>query len=322
MRRPLSKMVVALGFVAAAVAVAAIGDRGGGGGGGGGDRTESDPQPGVLWRSGLGEHEWPTLGAASLDGYPENHTVSSGVPGRDDHVLRVSASADNDGLTGMGIVLRSQFDDIGLLPMEDAVLRYSVYLPPDWRPFAGGKLPGLAGISPPLRPSETPGGGDYSEAGWSGRLMWKPPPPGGDPEELRLHTYLYVRSAAGRDIEGNVNPRNQRMYGISVYFREAPESGRPRDDSKPYLYLRRGEWNTVELRYRMNTPGLPDGIFQGWLNGELGVDLRDVVYRTRSNPALAINQIMFDSFYGGPTANRSDQHWYFGEVSVHRALPR
>jgi hypothetical protein len=255
--------------------------------------------------------KWGIVG----EGHKANRSFVSNLPGSDGQAMRVFSSKNNDGFTGFGGLIRSSFDKMGIGGQQEAVLRYHVYLPSAWHPYEGGKLPGLSGISPGMSTWETPGGGMYREDGWSGRVMWKKPIDG-NLDHTRLMSYLYVRSAAGKDISSNTNPSNGRTYGISVMFRQNPDHTKPWDTSKPFLHLERGQWNTIELRYKMNTAGKNDGIFQGWLNGELGIDLRDVQYRTAAHPNLDINQMMFDTFYGGPTANTTDQHWAFDNVAI------
>jgi hypothetical protein len=204
---------------------------------------------------------------------------------------------------------------MGLATRTEAVLRYSFYVPAGWNSYDGGKLPGLAGLSPGQNVGNTVGGGSYDETGWSGRLMWVRPLDG-NMDHARVTTYLYVRSAAGKSIYDNTNPSNGRIYGIDVDFRQNPNYASPWDRTQPLLAVNRGAWNTIEIRYRMNTPGQNDGIFQGWLNGVMGVDLRDVQYRTSAYPNADINELMFDSFYGGPTANTTDQVWAFDNVAI------
>ena len=80
--------------------------------------------------------------------------------------------------------------------------------------------------------------------------------------------------------------------------------------------LRKGSWNTIELHYKLNTPGQNNGLFEGYLNGVRGVRLTDVQYRDSKHPTLRINQLFFASFFGGPTSNRTDERWYFDDVMV------
>jgi hypothetical protein len=239
-----------------------------------------------------------------MDSFPSKRTIVSGLPGADGKAMQLYASSNNDGYTAFGADMRSKLKDMGLANRTEAVLRYSVYVPSTWNPYAGGKLPGMAGISPGMALNDTSGGGDYHESSWSGRMMWKAPADG-NLDHTRLHTYLYVRSAAGRSIYDNALSGG-RVYGICVYFKTSTGD----------LYLKRGAWNTIELRYKMNTPGQNDGILQGWLNGQLGVDLRDVQYRTAAYPDADLNEIMFSSFYGGPSANTTDQVWAFDNVAL------
>jgi len=268
----------------------------------------------VLWSSSFDEPEWPKEWSPAMDSHPDNRTVVWVGKGAAKALL-LTAPGGNDGLTGMGELLRSWFTDLGVQPRDEAYLRYRVYIPAAWNPYVGGKLPGLAGLVGTQKAGATPAGGTYSDDGWSGRVMWKRPVDG-NPDKTRLQSYLYVRSAAGNDINANRNQQSGRIYGITVVFQHDPDPVHPRDASGEPLYLKRGAWNTIELRYTMNTPGQKNGIFQGWLNGELGVDIRDVVYRTTAHPNLSINELMFDSFYGGPTSNSTDQHWYFDDVSI------
>lgn len=280
-----------------------------------GDVPPSSPPPEPpLWSSTFNEPQWPHEWAPAMDAHPDNRAVVWAGNGAE-NVLQLSASGDNDGFTGMGNLLRSWFTDLGLQPRDEAFLRYRVYIPAGWNPYVGGKLPGLAGLEDGQKIGDTPGGGDYDENGWSGRVMWKRPEDG-NPDKTRLQSYLYVRSAAGRNIANNRSSDNGHIYGISVVFRQDPDPNNPGDTSKPLLYLKRGAWNTIETRYTMNSPGQSNGVFQAWLNGVLGVDLRDVQYRTAAHPGLSINELMFDTYYGGPTSNTSDQRWYFDDVSI------
>ena len=70
-----------------------------------------------------------------------------------------------------------------------------------------------------------------------------------------------------------------------------------------------GEWHTVQHRLVMNTPGASDGVLQGWLDGELMLDLHDFEYRLQG-ASFAIEGLYFSTFYGGSSpewAPSSDQ---------------
>jgi hypothetical protein len=273
------------------------------------------PPPAVLWSSSdIPSGDWPGGWRPSMAAGSE-HVTRATIGGRSD-VMQVVAGGDNDGFTGLGVQLRSFLDDLGILGRDRLTLRYRVYLPDDWEPHTGGKLPGLGGLVGSRQLYEIPAGGDYHEDGWSGRVVWTPPRAGDPPGIVPLDTYLYVRSAAGVDVEDNRNPDNDRPYGISVPFRRAPDPDHPWSDRSPKVGIRRGQWSTVELRYVMNTPGRADGAFSARLDGRLAVDLRDVEYRTEGHDGLGVNALLFDSYFGGPSSNDTDERWYLDDVEI------
>jgi hypothetical protein len=115
---------------------------------------------------------------------------------------------------------------------------------------------------------------------------------------------------------------NGRLRGVNIRWRANPDYNDPWNKTKPFIHPVRGQWNMIELRYKMNTPGQTNGIYQGWLNGQLGADLRDVMYRTNTNDTtrnLDINQMMFANFYGGPTSNTTDQEWFIDDVVISKS---
>lgn len=68
------------------------------------------------------------------------------------------------------------------------------------------------------------------------------------------------------------------------------------------------EWHCVEERVKMNTPGVADGVVQVWVNGKLGVDKQDVMFRRALTPErprydvpgnLGIQQFWGTFFHGG-----------------------
>lgn len=51
----------------------------------------------------------------------------------------------------------------------------------------------------------------------------------------------------------------------------------------------------------MNTPGKKDGFIQVWVDGNLKVDYRKVIYRTKSS--LGIDSFSIHPFFGGSGAD-------------------
>ena len=86
-----------------------------------------------------------------------------------------------------------------------------------------------------------------------------------------------------------------------------------------------GAWNMIEVHYRMNTPGVADGVFEGWLynadypDGVRGAYHDDVQYRDAEHPDLAINQLQQAHYYGGRHGPDSEQHMYFDDLVISEA---
>lgn len=232
----------------------------------GGRRWPSDPEPtpepaGPVWA--WDADAWPTW---EHFGWRENALLTAAPDGAP--ALRVQHQGSPDQTARTGIDLR-----VALPAADEYVLAYRVYFPLSFDWVEGGKLPGLSGRAYGVTAGGTSAGGALDPRSWSGRLYWKP---GGG-----LVSYLYVPYAAGRSFPG---------YGISPRWM----------NDTAYARLIPGRWNDLKIRYRMNTPGVRNGIHQGWLNGTLCIDLNDVVYRDAAHPDLRINQLFAACFYGGP----------------------
>ncbi len=124
----------------------------------------------------------------------------------------------------------------------------------------GGKLPGLLG-------GVGNTGGDRPDGtdGWSGRMMWR-----------RL----------GAAVQYLYHPDQPSIYGEDLPWSEGGERRFPTN-----------RWITVTHRIVMNTPGARDGIVQGWFDGTLALDRRDI--RFRDVDSFAIDGFYFSTFFGG-----------------------
>lgn len=148
---------------------------------------------------------------------------------------------------------------------DDLYFRFMVRFQPGFQFDKSGKLPGLAGGTDNAG-GHPPDGYD----GWSGRLDWVGN--GG------IISYLYVPGIQKYGLELTWHPNGQTTQ-----------------------LLKPGQWACLEMRYRMNTPGLNDGIAQGWLNGAVAIDYHNINFRSTTN--LAIDNILFTTFFGGATAD-------------------
>lgn len=178
------------------------------------------------------------------------------------------------------------------LPGTDVTLEYAVRFPDTFRWSAGGKLPGLF-----VGDGHASGGRREARAA-SVRLMWQR---GG-------YAIAYVYTPAG-------------VSQPAAYRREA--GGPPREYGDGLfkgarLRFRRGGWNTVVLRVRLNTfdeRGRPnsDGQLSLAVNGRVGTLAGGIVWRRY--PDVKISEVTFSTFYGGTWTSPADTHADFARFA-------
>jgi hypothetical protein len=124
----------------------------------------------------------------------------------------------------------------------------------------GGKLPGLVGGA-----ANTGGRKPNGRDGWSARMMWRS---GGAVVQYVYH--VDQPTQYGEDLPWNIG--GQRFFSP-------------------------GTWHRVEHRIVMNRPAERDGVVQGWFDGALALDRRDI--RFRDVDSFAIDAFYFSTFFGG-----------------------
>jgi len=129
----------------------------------------------------------------------------------------------------------------------------------------GGKLPGLVGGTVPSGGNK-PNGTD----GFSARMMWRQ---GG--KAVQYMYYMDQVSNYGDDFNWNLN--GQELF-------------------QP------GQWHQVEHRIKMNTPGVADGIVEGWFDGTKALSRTNMRFRA-SGGSFVIDGLYFSTFFGGNTAD-------------------
>ncbi len=71
------------------------------------------------------------------------------------------------------------------------------------------------------------------------------------------------------------------------------------DEAGPYY---KGDWHHVKVKLQLNSVvngiGIKDGVLLYWFDGELIMDVRDVVFRTGQHPDMKINQFLMAPYYG------------------------
>jgi hypothetical protein len=137
----------------------------------------------------------------------------------------------------------------------------------------GGKLPSL-------------GGSDFNtrENQWKGRIMWRH---GGS-----IQFYMELP----HDQPGL--PDSLRFWGTEL----EDHGDICTDIFTPYLQDKT-KWHNIELHYKLNDPGMENGVFEGWVNGNHAY--LDAKYFNQYRPLdgstdeLTINAILLSAFLGG-----------------------
>ncbi len=162
-------------------------------------------------------------------------------------------------------------------------LEYSVFFPADFDFVRGGKLPGLYGGAGTTRGCS---GGSTGTGCYSARFMWRR---GGDGE-----LYLYTPKSAEQDPEyERIPPFTHRdlTYGDSV--------------ARGAVKFVRGAWTKIRVTVGLNSIGYPnpekDGTVEMHVNGKQVVKFDKMVWRT--DPQVTTKGIMFQTFFGGSTAD-------------------
>lgn len=165
--------------------------------------------------------------------------------------------------------------------VDEAVLSYRIYIPIDFDFAQGGKLPGLAGGTANVG-GQVPNGYD----GWSARLMFN--------QNAEVAYYLYY-------------PDQSTEFGEYHYW--AIDSVR--------VHLPLGQWVTLTHYVKMNTPKHRNGRLVAWIDEVKVVSVDSI--RFRDTCSLAIDQILFSTFYGGDSpdwAPQNETYLLFDDFSV------
>ncbi len=267
-------------------------------------RLAADPD--TLWMATFETPDWKRHWGADQDAFPEKTRVHQPAVADEGNVLDVTLGGPRRDPDKYGMAIRANFSRMGIGTLDEAYLRYRIYIPADFDFSDGGKLPGLSGLEPGTAPTDVSAGGEFNAESWSGRLYFM-----GDGG---LTSYLYVKHAAGQTISNS----SGRYVGISARAFTAPKRNQYKTGGTTFRF-RTGTWSTIEIRYRMNTPGANDGIYQTWVDGRLVSDLDDVQYRQAGHSGLGINQFFATTFYGGPEWSKRANHLLFDDVVISRS---
>ncbi len=233
-----------------------------------GDSLVTEPglssNAGLLYFGGFEGSPWQTTMKAVISGGNEHYDIKPGVGYGGSRAMRTHYAAGSYGDPSAPAGMSATIFKVPLSTRGDMYMRYLVRFMSGFQFAKSGKLPGLAGGT-----SNTGGQVPTGYDGWSGRLDWTS---GGG-----VISYLYVPGI--------------KDYGLELQWQAGGQT----------KLLAAGKWECLELRYVMNTPGQANGVAQGWINGHLALDRRNLNFR--STPNLAIDNLLFSTFFGGGTSD-------------------
>ncbi len=204
------------------------------------------------------------------------------------HALRGMVPAN--GHTGMDFVYKFA-REVGSEP-EEIYFRYYIRFPEQWQPSFGGKLPGVAGT--------------YGKAGWGGRRAT-----GADGWSTRGQ--YWVSPPEGNPLSGVV-PIGNYVYHVGMEGSWGDWLGWQQGYRG---YLERDRWYSVEMFVKLNTPGQPDGVLRGWVDGRPAFERSDLVFRNTAD--LKIEQVWMNVYHGGTAAIPADGYVYVDNIVVARS---
>jgi len=223
----------------------------------------------------------------------------------------------------------------------------------------GGKFPGLAHETVPSDPQGQCGnGGEYPDPPprypdtpdspqgthcWSLRTSFSTCLDGGhdvcDPDaadisrwgdqlpepaptaDVRLGSYFYF-------------PGQSSYWGTPGYWDRHPWSqfsgaGGTCDTEPNNMYCGRGNvgmleddrWYAIEVHVEMNTPGVPDGVLRTWVDGELGIEKTNVIYRLEGHDDIHARTVWLNVYMGGSNGNCQDQYVDLDQLVVATDAP-
>jgi hypothetical protein len=239
-------------------------------------------EPQVIFECDFGSDAW--AGQWGLSEPPQRVQVVDADPERKFQPLHGRAlrvHVEQGGHYGLSLTFPFR-KRIGYEP-EEVYFRYYLRFADDWAPRRGGKLPGF--------------GGTYGRAGWGGR-----PVDGTDGWSSRG---LFRGQQDGR------TPIGFYCYHMDMKGRYGSDWVWDREERG---LLENNRWYCIEQYVKLNTPGQPDGILRGWVDGGLAFEKTDV--RFRSVDRLKIEAVWINVYLGGTWTAEQDHHLYLDEVVI------
>lgn len=206
--------------------------------------------------------------------------VSAGVSGK---AINVSVPAGSH----FGSAAHYRFGDQGLSDPDELYYRYFIRLPESFKNYGSGKIPGPAGLYSAsgrngIKPSN-------SNPGWSARMQFAPSTTPATANTTAIGFYVYHRNQA-------------KATGDTLMW--DPSVG----------VLKHGAWTCVEGHVSMNTPGVRNGVLEGWVDEKLAFYQDDFQFLGSADAALGIKSFWFDTYYGGDGTAPGSLNFQFDEL--------
>lgn len=163
-------------------------------------------------------------------------------------------------------------------PKDQVTLKFEVFFEKGWAWKQGGKLPGV------YIGEEGASGGDWAMHDGSVRVIFK--------EQAKCCGYVYIPLEVAPDHTRKTMDKAQTREYRNLVSHTDKGDHIWRDGAGD---LKIGEWNTIELFVKLNTPGKQDGLLRLTVNGE-SHELK-MVFRDRLTTFL--HGISLTSFFGG-----------------------
>ncbi len=184
-------------------------------------------------------------------------------------VLRVKYPAGEFGSANSGVSFPWVFKG----EYEELFLTYRVMFQQNFAFTTSGKLPGLCGANDTMGCFRYTGGNKpKGDDGFSVRPVWL------NAQGL-LGSYVYHANQQGTygDIFPWQYPGGQDVYAVP------------------------GQWHTIQLRVKLNDPGIPNGEVEAWFDGKAVSLVTGFLFRDGSDKGreIRINEMYFNTFHGG-----------------------
>ena len=219
---------------------------------------------------------------------------------------------------------------------EQLFLRYYLKLADDWDALScssdgtlyshGGKFPGIADVRAWPDPSGQCGNGGNRSDGincWSMRSGYRscgyPICDGVANSITRFGSYVYhpfQSNSTGTTADWDAGHNDTNPIGFRACDLD-PKNLRCGIDTNGVLV--RDRWYEIEMQVTMNTPGIPDGIIRGWVDGKLAYQKTNVMFRLEGHDNLHNRLVWLNVYKGGTRGNCVDSAIYLDQMVVSTA---